>query len=73
MSLVTEILGRIPPRPTRLVTVTCVSVTPFTVYLDGDSSTAVPARIQAGSTFDSGDSGWANWTAPSLPICFKTT
>lgn len=73
MSVVTEILARIPSRPTRVVTVTCVTESPFTVYIDGDSSAAFPARIQAGSTFSSGDSGWANWTSPSLPICYKTT
>jgi len=73
VSLATEILGRLPARPQRQVTVTCVTETPFTVFIDGDYSVAVPARIQAGSTFSSGESGWATWTAPSLPICFKTT
>jgi hypothetical protein len=74
MSVVTELLARIPERPVRLVTVTCVTESPsFTVYLDGDSSVAVRARIMAGSTFSSGDSGLAYWAAPSLPICFKAT
>lgn len=74
MSLVGEILGRIPQRPQRIVTITCVTEVPsFTVFIDGDNSIAVPARIQAGSTFTSGESGSATWTAPALPICFKTT
>lgn len=74
MSVVTELLGRIPQRPVRIVTVTCVSATPtFTVYLDGDTSVAVPARAQAGSTFTSGQTGLAYWAPPCLPICFKTT
>lgn len=73
MSLVSEILTRIPQRPQRIVTVTCVTTSPLTVYIDGDTSVAVPARVQAGSTFSSGESGLATWTPPSLPICFKTT
>lgn len=73
-SFAAEILGRIPQRAVRLVSVTCVTVSPtFTVYLDGDSSVAVPAKIQAGSTFTSGQSGLAYWAPPSLPVCFKTT
>lgn len=73
MSLVSEILARIPSRPTRLVTVTCVTASPLTVYIDGDSTIPVRARVQAGSTFSSGQSGLAYWTPPSLPICFKTS
>ena len=74
MSVVAELLARIPERPVRLVAVTCVTEAPnFTVYLDGDASVAVRARIMSGSTFSSGDSGLAFWSAPSLPICFKTT
>lgn len=72
MSFASEVLARIPQRPMRLVTVTCVTTSPMTVYLDGDSSIAVRARVQAGSTFGSGESGLAYWAAPSLPICFKT-
>jgi hypothetical protein len=73
MSRASEILAKVQQRPTRIVSVTCVTVSPFTVYLDGDSTTPVRARIQAGSSFSSGDSGMAYWTSPSLPICFKTT
>jgi spore coat protein U-like protein len=73
MSVVSELKARIPERPVRVVAVTCVTETPFTVYLDGDASVAVRARIMAGSTFSSGDSGLAYWAAPSLPICFKAT
>jgi hypothetical protein len=73
VSRAVEILNRIPQRPSRMVAVTCVTVSPFTVYIDGDSTTPVRARIQAGSTFSSGQSGMAYWTPPSLPICFKTT
>lgn len=73
MSLASEILARIPERPTRVVPVTCVTTNPFTVYLDGDSTTPIPARAQAGSAFSSGQSGMAYWTPPSLPICFKTS
>jgi hypothetical protein len=74
MSFVSEILNRIPSRVTHPMVVVCVTEAPnFTVYLGGNSSVAVPARIQAGSTFSSGDSGMAYWTPPSLPVCFKTT
>lgn len=73
MSRAKEILNRIQQRPTRIVTITCVTTVPFTVYLDGDSTTPVRARVQAGSSFTSGESGMAYWTPPSLPICFKTT
>lgn len=73
MSLVSEILARIPSRPIRRVTVTCVTTSPLTVYIDGDSTTPVRARAMAGSTFSSGQSGMADWCPPSLPICFKTS
>lgn len=73
MSLVSTILDRIPDRPTRIVTVTCVTTSPLTVYIDGDSTTPVRARVQAGSTFTSGQSGMAHWCPPSLPICFKVS
>lgn len=73
MSVVTEIIARIPARPTRRVSVVCVTESPLTVYIDGDSSAAFPAHVMAGSTFSSGDSGMADWTPPSLPICFKTS
>jgi spore coat protein U-like protein len=73
MSAYTELLERIPSRPTRRVSVTCVTESPFTVYIDGDSSVAVRARVMAGSTFTSGESGLAYWTSPSLPECFKVT
>jgi spore coat protein U-like protein len=73
MSLASEIRNKIPRRPVRVVSVTCVTTSPFTVYLDGDNTTPVRARIQAGSTFGSGESGMAYWAPPSLPICFKTT
>lgn len=71
--LVSTILDRIPDRPTKRVSVVCVTTTPFTVYLDGNYTTPIRARTQAGSTFSSGDSGMADWTPPSLPICFKIT
>jgi hypothetical protein len=73
MTLAAGILNKIPRRPVRIVSVTCATTVPFTVYLDGDTTTPVRARAQAGSTFGSGDSGMAYWSAPSLPICFKTT
>lgn len=72
MSLVSEILDRIPQRPLRLVSVTCVTVSPPTFYVDGDSTTPLPCAIQSGSVFTTGQSGMAYWAAPSLPICFKT-
>jgi hypothetical protein len=74
MTVVQELLARIPQRTAKQITVVCVTEAPnFTIYIDGDSSVAFPARIQAGSTFSSGDSGYATWTPPSLPICFKAT
>lgn len=73
MSVVTEVLARIPQRPKRQVSVVCVTTSPLTVYIDGDSTAAFPARAMAGSTFTSGESGMADWTPPSLPICYKTT
>ena len=77
MSLATELLARMPARPTKRVSVVCVTAPSTgvwgTFYIDGNSATAYPCRIQAGSTFTSGDSGMADWTPPSLPICFKTT
>lgn len=73
MSVITEILARIPQRTVRIVSVTCVSASPLTVYLDGDTSVAVRARLQAGSTFTTGQTGLAYWAPPSLPICFKAT
>lgn len=72
MSLVTEILDRMPSRPTKRVSVVCVSASPPTFYIDGNSTVAYPCTVQAGSTFTSGQSGMADWTPPSLPICFKT-
>lgn len=76
MSLVTEILDRMPSRPTKRVSVVCVTApsgpTLGTFYIDGNSTTAYPCNVQAGSTFSSGQSGMADWTPPSLPICFKT-
>jgi hypothetical protein len=80
MSLATEILDRIPSRPTKQVSVVCVTApapgaTPPTLgkfYINGNTTIAVPCRVQGGSTFTSGDSGMAEWTPPSLPICFKT-
>jgi hypothetical protein len=73
MSVVQEILARIPQRTSRQLTVVCVTESPFTVYIDGNSTAAFPARMQAGSTFTSGDSGYATWTPPSLPICFNVS
>jgi hypothetical protein len=80
MSFVTELLDRMPQRPTRLVSVVCViapapAAVPPTLgkfYIDGNSTVAVPCRVQAGSTFTSGEAGMADWAPPSLPICFKT-
>lgn len=80
MSLVTELLDRMPSHPTKRVSVVCVTapnpavVPPIlgTFYIDGNSSTAYPCQVQAGSTFTSGDQGMADWTPPSLPTCYKT-
>jgi hypothetical protein len=76
MSLAREFLDRLPARPTKRVSVVCVTAqagtTLATFYIDGNSTIAYPCRIQAGSTFTSGESGMADWTPPSLPICFKT-
>lgn len=77
MTLARELLDRLPARPARRVSVVCVTApgvgTLGTFYIDGHSTTAYPCRIQGGSTFSSGESGMADWTPPSLPICFKTT
>lgn len=77
MSLASEILARMPSRPTKRVSVVCVTAASpgvyATFYIDGNSTAAFPCRVQAGSTFTSGDSGMADWTPPSLPICFKTS
>lgn len=73
MSFVKEILDRIPQRPARQVAVTCVTASPLTVHLEGDTTTAVPARAKAGSTFAPGDKGLADWRSGSQPICYKTT
>lgn len=72
MSLPKEILGRIPSNPVQVITVTCATTVPFAVYVAGDT-VAVPAKIQAGSTFGLGDQGYALWQPPLAPICFKTT
>ena len=72
MSVAKEILDRIPANPPQLTTITCATTSPFTVYIAGDT-VAVPALTQAGSTFGSGDQGYALWQPPLLPICFKTT
>lgn len=70
MTLVAEILDRMPAPPIR--SIVCVTTSPFTVYIDGDT-TAVPGLRIAGSTFGPGDAGYAIWNAPLPPICFKVT
>lgn len=72
MSATSEILARIPSHNVRIVSVTCATTGPLTVYIGGDT-TAVPAKLLAGSTFGLGDTGYAFWQAPLPPICFKTT
>lgn len=60
--------------PTRIVQIQCASAEPtFSVYMLGDTSTAIEARRIAGQTFSVGDLGLALWAPPMAPICFKTT
>lgn len=60
-------------RSVRVVQVQCAATEPtFTVYMSGDTSTAVEARRVAGQTFAAGDYGLALWAPPMAPICFKT-
>lgn len=71
MSVAKGILDRIGDnRPRR---VTCVTVSPLTINIDGDTSVALPALLQSGSTFAVGESGFAFWYPPLPPICFKAT
>lgn len=60
-------------RPVRIVQVQCAATSPtFTVYMSGDTSTAIEARRVSGQTFAVGDYGLAMWAPPMAPICFKT-
>lgn len=71
MSLVAEILGRMPDPP--IHTFVCVTASPFTVYLDGDTTTAVPGLKISGQTITAADRGYAIWCPPLPPICFEVT
>lgn len=73
MSFVKEILDRMPQHPVRQVTCKCVAASPYTFYLEGDTTTPVPCRVKAGSTFAPGDTGMADWKSGSPPLCYKTT
>ena len=73
MSVAKEILDRIPSNPAQLTTFTCVTTSPFTVYIAGDT-VAVPAlEIEGGFPIGVGDQGYALWQPPLPPICFTTT
>lgn len=70
MSRVSEMLDRMPRSP--IHTVVCADDSPFTVYIDGDT-TAVPGMEMAGSNFSPGDRGYAIWSPPLPPHCYKVT
>lgn len=73
MSAVKEMLDRVPTRPVRVVPMEVSDDFPLTVFLAGDTSTAVSAIPLSAESFDIGDRGYAIWQPPLPPIIFTTS
>lgn len=50
----------------------CVTVSPFTVYLNGDTSVAVPALKLTETTYSIGTKGRYLLAQGGQPLCFPT-
>lgn len=69
MSVVKELLDKLPDRPLKFKKMTVVVDSPLTVALEGGTS-AVPAISLTGEAFAPGTEGYAFWSPPIPPVVF---